>query len=111
MRTLFHLCSRLLPALCGLAVLGAQAQNPAPSPAPSAPEPKARSEQQVERIRHEDEGARIDELRVGGETRAITVSPKGAAPAYEVPPEGNNRNPASSERERSGAGGWKLLNF
>ena len=73
--------------------------------------PKGGPEQKIERIRHEDAGSRIDELRVGGETKHITVSPKGSAPAYEVPPESNNRNPAGTERERSGSGGWKILGF
>jgi len=94
----------MLPALCGLLMLSAQAQT-------TTPEPKKPVEQKIERIHHEDASTRIDELRVGGETKSITVSPKGAAPAYEVAPEGNNRNPAGTERERSGAGGWKLFNF
>jgi hypothetical protein len=62
-------------------------------------------------IRHEDAGSRIDELRVGGETKSITVKPKGDAPAYEVAPETNNRNPAGTDRDRSGKGGWNLLKF
>jgi hypothetical protein len=103
--------SRLLPALCGLAAATALAQAPAPQPRGAASAPKGGPEQKIERIRHEDAGSRIDELRVGGETKHITVSPKGSAPAYEVPPESNNRNPAGTERERSGSGGWKILGF
>ncbi|MFN4004766.1 MAG: hypothetical protein ACK4MJ_08270 [Hylemonella sp.] len=99
-----------LCAAAGLLAGAAWAQPAAPLPdAPAAasrrPEPK------VERIRHEDAGSRIDELRVGGENRQISVQPKGAAPSYEVPPQGHNRNPASSEQERSGSGGWKILGF
>jgi len=75
------------------------------STSPQRPEPR------IEHIQHEDAGSRIEELRIGGESRQITVQPKGAAPAYEVPPQGHNRNPAASERERSGSGGWKILGF
>lgn len=46
-----------------------------------------RSSQRIERIRHEDAGSRVDELRVGGETKHINVQPKvGNLPAYEVQP-------------------------
>lgn len=103
--------ARLLAALCCLAASAALAQKPAPLPRDSAPPPKDGSEQKIERIRHEDTGSRIDELRVGGETKSITVQPKGDAPAYEVAPESNNRNPAATDRERSGKGGWNLFKF
>lgn len=55
-------------------------------------------EKRTERIRLEDAGARIDELRVGGETQSITVQPKGSMPAYQI-------TPVSGERS------WKLLSF
>ena len=91
---------------CGLA----QAQTAAPEATPT--DKPGRTEQRVEQIRHEDAGSRIDELRVGGETKAITVKPKGDAPAYDVAPESTNRNPASAERDRSGgSGGWKIKSF
>ena len=106
-----RLLSRLLPVLGGLAAGAALAQAPAPLPRDAAPPPARAPEQQIERIRHEDAGSRIDELRVGGESRAITVQPKGKAPAYEVPPESNNRNPAATDRERGGKGGWNLFKF
>ncbi len=109
-RPLSHL-PRLLAALCGLAAAAALAQAPAKPPRDAAAPPPKGTEQTIERIQHEDTGSRIDELRVGGETKHITVQPKGDAPAYAVPPQGNNRNPADSERERSGAGGWKILGF
>lgn len=102
---------RLLAALCSLAAAAALAQKPAVLPRDVAPPPASGTEQKIERIRHEDAGARIDELRVGGETKSITVQPKGDAPAYQVPPESNNRNPASTDRERSGTGGWNILKY
>ncbi len=55
-------------------------------------------EQRIERIQVEDGGARIDELRVGGETKTITVQPKGGMPGYDVQPV-------------TGARSWKILGF
>jgi len=55
-------------------------------------------ETRTERIRVEDSGARIDELRVGGETKTIDVQPKGSLPAYQIAP-------GSGERS------WKILSF
>lgn len=98
-------------ALSCLAATAALAQKPAALPRDVAPPPPTGTEQKIERIRHEDAGSRIDELRVGGETKAITVNPKGDAPAYQVPPESNNRNPASTDRERSGSGGWNIFKY
>jgi hypothetical protein len=105
------LLPRLLLTLCGLAAATALAQPPAPQPRGGASAPKGGPEQKIERIRHEDAGSRIDELRVGGETKNITVQPKGDAPAYEVAPQSNDRNPAATDRERSGQGGWKIFGF
>lgn len=55
-------------------------------------------ERRIERIQIEDGGARIDELKVGGETKTITVQPKGGMPAYDVQPV-------------TGARSWKILGF
>ena len=81
--------------------------------APASPAPQAgRPDQRIERIRHEDDGARIDELRVGGETRNITVQPKGGLPAYEITPDNANQQPGKTDHESaSGQRGWKLFNF
>jgi hypothetical protein len=99
----------------GLALAQATAKAKAPPASQSKPaDPAAgKTEQKIEKIRHEDAGSRIDELRVGGETKRITVKPKGDMPAYEVGPQGGNRNPASNEREGggSGSGGWKIFGF
>lgn len=80
-----------------------QAQSPAPGQAPVAQVNTAANatgaiEKRTERIRIEDAGARIDELRVGGETLSITVQPKGGMPAYQIAP-------TSGERS------WKILGF
>ena len=55
-------------------------------------------EKRTERIRVEDADTRIDELRVGGETQAITVQPKSSMPAYQVAPKTGERS-------------WKILGF
>ncbi len=77
--------------------------------------PGGRADQRIERIQIEDGGSRIDELRVGGETQSIVVSPKGGMPAYEVLPGGANRNLTRGERGNGTTSGgtrvWKLLDF
>ena len=97
MRALFLL------ALSALATAAALAQNPKENtsqPAPDKGEQLSQQEaadsdkgQRIERIVVEDAGSRIDELRVGGETRSITVEPKvgGKLPAYEVRPNDGTR--------------------
>ena len=78
----------------------------------SAPTP-GRLNQTTERIRVEDEGSRIDELRVGGQTQSITVQPKvGNLPAYEVQPSDGVRNRARNGAEAdTGTRVWNLKKF
>jgi len=80
-----------------------------------APADEKRVEQRIERIRVEDGGSRIDELRFGGETKSITVSPKGNLPTYDVLPASANRGPFAGERNSASASGgtrvWKILGF
>jgi hypothetical protein len=105
------------PCLLALALSGAascMAQSaPADTAAPAAA--RAGTEQRIERIQIEDAGSRIDELRVGGETQSIVVSPKGGMPAYDVLPGSTNRNLTRGERGNGAANGgtrvWKLLDF
>ena len=99
--------------LCFLAPGLALAQAPAENPKNQAGPATGKSEQRIEAIRHEDAGSRIDELRVGGETKSITVTPKGDMPPYELGTEGGNRSPADSkpERGRGGSPGWKVKEF
>ena len=52
-------------------------------------EPNGRNNQRIERVRIEDAGSRVDELRVGGETQNITVQPKTNAPEYQVQRDGS----------------------
>lgn len=60
--------------------------------------PSTAIDKRVEHIRVEDTGARIDEVRLGGETQSITVQPKGNMPAYQVAPKTGERT-------------WKILGF
>ena len=76
---------RLRFAFLALLTAAAHAQQPPPAALEREPlDPK--KNQKIERIRHEDGGSRIDELRVGGETQQITVTTKSRVPAYEVRP-------------------------
>jgi hypothetical protein len=87
-------------SLLSASLCSAQAPAPAPNASQSNPStaPDGVIEKRTERIQIEDGGARIDELRIGGETKSITVKPKGGMPAYDV-------QPASGERS------WKILGF
>ncbi|MDO8451129.1 MAG: hypothetical protein Q7T10_20235 [Rhodoferax sp.] len=76
----------------------APAQTAAEQNKPSPPGASGAVEKRTERIHIEDAGARIDEVRVGGETKTIEVQPKGGMPAYQVEP---------TKGERS----WKILGF
>ncbi len=89
-------------SLLGSSLCSAQAPASVPSTSTSspilAPAQDGAIEKRTERILIEDEGSRIDELRLGGETKSITVKPKGTLPAYDV-------QPVSGERS------WKILGF
>lgn len=102
-----HRLNAMLSSLALLAASGAWAQT---SPAPSRPLDPAlepgRSNQTIERIRTEDGGSRIDELRVGGQTQSIVVQPKGELPAYEVKPADTRGAPG-----QGGARTWNFLRF
>jgi len=92
----------VLPLLltCGLA----WSQNPTATAAAAAasaavqPDTPARVQPRVEHLQLEDSNARIDEIRVGGETQSITVQPKNDMPAYQVAP-------------KTGKTSWKVLDF
>ena len=75
----------------------------------------ARPDQTIERIRTEDAGTRIDEVRVGGVTQSIVVQPKTGIdlPAYEVRPMDTTRGaaPSPSKSDTTGARVWNVLKF
>ena len=87
------------PQTAAIAGTPAQASGRAGDP---AVEP-GRNNQTIERIRTEDGGSRIDELRVGGQTQSIVVQPKADVPAYEVRP--------ADVRGNSGQAGARMWNF
>lgn len=108
---LLLLTRRLWPAVALCAALPAFAQSPATPVAPAESTPMSGSDKvRVERITHEDALSRIDELRVGGQTRSIDVTPKNGAPGYEIQPSSG----AESASDAPGNGGrsrWRILSF
>ncbi|VUZ27088.1 Uncharacterised protein [uncultured Comamonas sp.] len=93
-----------------LACAQAPATDPDSPAATGAAPANDRHNQRIERIRHEDKGSQIDELRVGGETKTITVQPKtGKLPAYEVAPAKPGKDPAQDGT--NGRRTWKALQF
>ena len=86
-----------------------------PQLAEAAPAKPARPDQAIQRIRTEDAGTRIDEVRVGGETQSITVQPKTGnnTPAYEVRSSDSARGnaPSQSNGDTNGSRVWNVLKF
>ena len=73
------------------------------------------TDQKIERLQYEDSGARIEELRVGGESQAVTVQPKLPVPAWQMlresgvhGPHGSGVNDSAQSRR---ARVWNLLAF
>ena len=89
----------VLPLLlaCGLA-WGQSVLPPAAANTTAQRETPAKAQPRIEHIHVEDAAARIDEVRVGGETQSITVQPKDGMPAYQVAPKTGERT-------------WKVLGF
>lgn len=76
--------------------------------------PDPRRNQKIERIRVEDAGNTIEEVRVGGQTQSVTVQPKARVPAYEIPPTDMARSRPADGRD--GFAGrkqrvWNVLGF
>lgn len=105
----------LLAALAGPSA--AQAPQPAqPKPvAPVSAEPAPSGEPAVRRSVVEDDNARVEELKVRGAVRSITVKPKGPIKAeYEVLPTDASRDPSDGPGTTKGAQGrrvWRVLTF
>lgn len=98
-----------LLALAFCATTGAACAQAAAAPAPAAAEPR------VQHIVHEDEGSRIEELRVRGATQRITVQPKvGTAKGYEILVGDGSRDLGEGVNTSRGAAGkrvWNVLSF
>jgi hypothetical protein len=71
----------------------------------------------VERIVHEDAGSRVQELKVGGQTKQIEVQTKTDLPAYQINPADAVQGPANPDGQRTGNAGsagratWRLFKF
>ncbi|MEO0003922.1 MAG: hypothetical protein RLZZ22_1614 [Pseudomonadota bacterium] len=89
---------------------GAASAQPAATPSRLAQDDgKAVIEQKAESITHEDAGSRIDELRVGGQTRRIEVQTKSTLPPYQVQP--LDAAPLDPSQRGAGKSSWRLVNF
>jgi hypothetical protein len=100
------------------------AAKPAPAPA-TAPAPKSvampagdvrdPAEPNVKHTIIEDEGSKIDELRVRGQAQRIVVTPKvGIKKSYEIITDSSGREMADGSGASRGAVGkrvWNVLNF
>ncbi len=96
-------------SLVPLSVAAQPAVPAQPAAQTQTPEPAVR------RTVIEDEGARIEELRVRGAVRNITVRPKGALAAeYEVLAPDAGRDTSSGPNSSKGSAGrsvWRVLSF
>ncbi|HKX44057.1 MAG TPA: DUF2782 domain-containing protein [Burkholderiaceae bacterium] len=116
----------LAACLCVSAYAGAQAQQQpaqptAPKGAPAnadqvaAAEPRDRAEPNVKRTVIEDEGSKIEELRVRGQAQRIVVTPKvGTTKSYEIITDSSAREMYDGSRASRGAVGqrvWNVLTF
>jgi len=115
-----RLAAVLMAGIAPLAAVQAQNSQPSPQAAPSAqpadPDKQiGRRNQKIERIHIEDRNATVDELRVGGETQNITVTPKNNAPAYQVMPnDDRSRNQGQSDQSPGESGSrvwWNVFKF
>lgn len=83
-------------------------------PAMASAQDKLPPEPVTQRIVVQDDGVRIEELRVRGQTQRIIVKPKNAA-EYEIVPATSARDPSQNRAgSQPGAGGqrvWNLLKF
>lgn len=95
---IFSLCCSLLGTVWAQPVAVTGSASPRPPATLATPASNSAVEPLVEQIRVEDRSVRIDEVRVGGQTRSIDVQPKGTLPAYQIAP-------ATGERS------WKVLDF
>jgi hypothetical protein len=104
-------CLLLLPLVAWTAV----SAQPAPPLVQAEEQADPRRNQKIERIRVEDDGARIDELRVGGQTQSITVQPKANVPEYEFQPSDLARSRPADNRDGlsspSSQRVWNILKF
>ena len=104
-----------LALVCACAPCGAQTTPAGPTPGGVQAPVAQRSEPNVRHIVIEDEGSRIDELRVRGETQYVVVTPKvGTTRSYEIIVGRGGRDPVEGTGGANSAVGkrvWNVLNF
>lgn len=110
-----------VPAMVALGLCGglALAQTPPAGPLPennTRPNPgENRGEPNVQRSVIEDQGSKIEELKVRGNTTRISVSPKvGNVKGYEIITEDGSRDVSDGLTGSRGAAGkrvWRVLSF
>jgi hypothetical protein len=124
-------CTLLLAAVAGaapaavlpppdLSAMPARAPAPAekpvsspstPTPPEAAPATRRFPEAAVERLVSEDDNVRIEELRVRGQTKSITVHNKTAGGSrYEIIPSDGGRDP-SQDKRAAGQRVWQMFSF
>ncbi|MEO8280358.1 MAG: DUF2782 domain-containing protein [Ideonella sp.] len=106
--------TRLTPLLLALLFGPALAQTPPPEQTPPTPA-EARSEPNIQRQVIEDEGSKIEELKVRGNTTRISVTPKvGTSRPYEIITEDGSRDVSDGLTGSRGAAGkrvWRVMSF
>lgn len=92
--------------------LACQAQTAPPAAGtPEAALPQRGGEPKVQRLVSEDESVRIEELRVRGITRRVSVQSKlPGAPAYQIGTNSDGRD-TSQDRRSEGRALWQLFAF
>lgn len=106
--------ARALAVLCLVSSGLAQAQTTVATPATAAAPIAGGVEQKYEQIVHEDAGSKIQETRLGGVTRSITVESKLGGQPYEVVPPNGTRNiePGwNNAKDSAGKAQWSVGSF
>jgi hypothetical protein len=96
-----HANHLIFPFMLASGLAWSQSPTPTPTATPSSAVASDLRAGRAERSVHilvEDSAARIDEIRMGGDTQSISVQPKGSMPAYQVAPKTGERT-------------WKVLGF
>lgn len=110
----YNLPMRAAPLLLllSLAACPVLAQNPPAEDTAPRSTPADRTNQRVERIHVEDKGSRVDEVRIGGKTQSITVTPLVSdLPAYEVQPSHDVQDRNRSSSGTTGPRVWNMMKF
>lgn len=108
-----HTSRLLLPLalVAGIALASAAQGQTAPL---EQPPQTTSARDRTERITNEDALTRIQEVRVGGETKSIDVQPKNGAPAYQINPDSSGSATGEVGGKRTGNAGrssWRILDF